>query len=145
MTLKISAILTLFFSTTCLFGQETDKNGIEKRMTICLKDTSIRTQMDMRRCVYEAVSEYQTLIEALTLKLEQYLSDEGLEKLRLSAEAWKNYYDKESAFIYNLTEERIGTMYNNIAVSDLLEMVRQRADLLESRLNIYRETRDDKK
>ncbi len=99
----------------------------------------------MRRCVYEAVSEYQTLIEALTLKLEQYLSDEGLEKLRLSAEAWKNYYDKESAFIYNLTEERIGTMYNNIAVSDLLEMVRQRADLLESRLNIYRETRDDKK
>lgn len=145
MTLKFFIILTFLFSTTFLLAQETDKYGIENKMTACLQDTSIRTQMDMRRCVYEAISEYQTLIDTLTLELEKYISSEGLKKLKSSNEAWKNYYDKESEFIYNLTEERLGTMYNNIAASDLLELIKQRVELLEVRIKTYKETSADKK
>lgn len=140
----ILTILTFLLPFSVLFAQETDTHGIEKRMKECLDDTSNVSQMDMRRCVFEAIGEYQELIDTLTTKLEQNLSAEGRQKLKTSTVAWENYFEKEKEFIYNLPEERNGTMYSTIAAGAVLELVKQRAEFLEGSLNLYKETMDGK-
>ncbi|QNR23656.1 lysozyme inhibitor LprI family protein [Croceimicrobium hydrocarbonivorans] len=142
-TIRFLTVLTFILSTSFLLAQETERDGIEGRLTICLEDSSLRTQMDRRRCVYEAIMEYQMLIDTLTSELKTLVSSEGQEKLKLSDESWKEYYKQESEFIANLTEERSGSRYSNMVADELLELLRQRALFLETMLVIYKEPSEE--
>lgn len=116
---------------------------VEENLEHCLSDSFTRSAMDSRICVLDATEDLLVFIDKIHLSLSEEVNQDGKLKLGRSQEAWIKYFEEETASIYHMREERVGTMYLNTQVYDRYEIALSRAKHLSNTLWLYQFSEDD--
>jgi uncharacterized protein YecT (DUF1311 family) len=128
---KKNLIFGCFFVFLCvpsLFAQ--DKYPIDKFEEECINNNSTTTGMN--NCIEESCKQWDAELNKYYKLLMGILSKEEKQELKDSQVSWLKYRDLETKFRMNTFLNNQGTMYSNMAMSEKLSIVKQRALELKS-------------
>jgi uncharacterized protein YecT (DUF1311 family) len=103
---------------------------IDKRLGECIEKNS--TTAGMNNCTDEACKQWDAELNKYYKLLMGVLSKEQKQQLKDSQIAWLKYRDLETKFRTDILLSRQGTIYSNLAVSEAMDIVKQRALELKS-------------
>jgi len=122
----ILVIVSMF--TLPLFAQ--DKHPIDKLEEECIEKDS--TTAGMNNCAMEACKQWDVELNKYYELLLGILSIEEKQQLKVAQVAWLKYRDLETKFRMDTFLNNQGTMYSNMAMSEKLDIIKQRALELKS-------------
>ena len=143
MTTVLRASLIVSLLLVCVTGVDAQHNGahpIDIQLSKCLDDTANQTTVGMRQCAYAAMNGWDTELNKNYQALLGKLSLEGQGALRDAQRAWLSFRDEQFAFNNEFyMSEMQGTMFQVIATSTNMELVKARALELETLLNALKD------
>lgn len=105
---------------------------IEQRLAACIDQNG--TTAGMANCALTAHEEWDTLLNSSYRELMAQLPNSSREKLRASQRAWVKYKELEETNIRSLYEDKRGSMWGLIIISDRIKITKHRAEELQSYL-----------
>jgi len=115
--------IMVFGSVLPLFAQ--DKHPIDKFEEECMNKDS--TTAGMNNCMMEAYKQWDAELNKYYKLLMGILSQEEKQQLKDAQIVWLKYRDLETKFRMDTFLNNQGTMYSNMAMSEKLDIVKQRA------------------
>ncbi len=116
---------------------EPAKHPIDIEEERCLKKAY--SNADMRNCTYDAMDAWFEVIEKDLATLKKILSSEKYEAIVKSQKQWKKYQEEEFETNNLVVLNKGGTFYHVVSVGDKAHIVKERALLLNSYVNLYSE------
>jgi uncharacterized protein YecT (DUF1311 family) len=130
MSKKILVVILVIVSMCPLTLFAQDKHPIDKLEEECINKDS--TTVGMNNCAMEACKQWDTELNKYYKLLIEVLSKEEKQELKDAQIAWLKYRDLETKFRMDTLLNNQGTMYSNMAMSEKLDIVKQRALELKS-------------
>ncbi len=121
--------LTLDKNTTKVIALNEQKYPIDKIEENCLSNKS--STQEMNECTFKAMDAWNKEIEKYLALLKHITSKDDFENIQLSQKNWEIYRDSE-VIVYNLIQQKEGTMYQNVSAGFKRELIKQRAIELKS-------------
>lgn len=117
--------------------EESVKHPIDIEEEKCLKKAD--SNADMRNCAYDAMDAWFAVIEKDLAVLKKILSSEKYEAIVKSQKQWKKYQEEEFDANNLVVLNKGGTFYHVVSVGQKANIVKERALLLNSYVNLYSE------
>ena len=121
--------LTFDKNTTKVNAQNEQKHSIDKMEEICLSNKS--STQEMNECTFKAMDDWNKEIEKYLALLKNITSKDDFENIQISQKNWEKFRDSEIV-VYNLIQQKEGTMFQNISTGFKRELIKQRAIELKS-------------
>lgn len=121
--------LTLDKNTTKVIALNEQKYPIDRIEENCLSNKS--STQEMNECTFKAMDAWNKEIEKYLALLKHITSKDDFENIQLSQKNWEIYRDSE-VIVYNLIQQKEGTMYQNVSAGFKRELIKQRAIELKS-------------
>ena len=121
--------LTFDKNTTKVIAQNEQKHSIDKMEEICLSNKS--STQEMNECTFKAMDAWNKEIEKYLTLLKNINSKEDFENIQISQKNWEKFRDSE-IIVYNLIQQKEGTMFQNVSTGFKRELIKQRAIELKS-------------
>ena len=121
--------LTFDKNTTKVNAQNEQKHSIDKMEEICLSNKS--STQEMNECTFKAINAWNKEIEKYLVLLKNITSKDDFENIQISQKNWEKFRDSEIV-VYNLIQQKEGTMFQNISTGFKRELIKQRAIELKS-------------
>lgn len=94
---------------------------------------------DIRNCSYDAMDAWFKVIDKDLATLKKILSSEKYEAIVKSQKQWEKYQEEEFKTNNLVVFNNGGTFYHVVSVGDKAHIVKERALLLNSYVNLYSE------
>lgn len=121
--------LTFDKNTMKIVAQNEQKYSIDKMEKNCLSD-KLSTQ-EMNECTFKAMGAWNQEIEKYLALLKNITTKDDFENIQLSQKKWESYRDSEFV-VYNLIQQKEGTMFQNVSNGLKRELIKQRAIEIKS-------------
>jgi hypothetical protein len=109
-----------------------EKHLIDVFLEACLQNTSNFTTMGMTQCTIEAYERWDYRMDSVSEALHNVLPIHIRYHFDESQQKWREYFDAQNDFSDALFSQSEGTMYIPIRVNNQVEILRERALLLEA-------------
>ena len=111
-------------SKMIVFSKSEQKYPIDKMEENCLSDKS--STQEMNDCTFKAIDAWDKEITKYLTLIKSITSKEVFNDIQLSQKNWELYRDSEIA-VYNLVQQKQGTMFQNVSAGFKRELVKQKA------------------
>lgn len=116
--------ITFDKNKTKVIVQNEQKHPIDKMEENCLSNKS--STQEINECTFKAIDAWNKEIEKHLASLKNITSKDDFEKIQLSQKNWETYRDSELV-VYNLIQQKEGTMFQNVSTGFKRELIKQRA------------------
>ena len=121
--------LTFDKNTTKVIAQNEQKHSIDIMEEICLSNKS--STQEMNECTFKAIDAWNKEIEKYLALLKNITSKDDFENIQISQKNWEKFRDSEIV-VYNLIQQKEGTMFQNVSTGFQRELIKQRTIELKS-------------
>ena len=121
--------LTFDKNTIKVNAQNEQKYSIDKMEEICLSNKS--STQEINESTFKAMDAWNKEIEKYLVLLKNITSKDDFENIQISQKNWEKFRDSEIV-VYNLIQQKEGTMFQNVSTGFQRELIKQRAIELKS-------------